>query len=43
MLSASIVVLAMSGAGGAAVPDTQDVLEVDTIAEVGFGRVLQTR
>ena len=43
MLSASIVVLAMSGGGAAAAPDTKRLLEVDTIAEVGFGRVLQTR
>ena len=39
MLSASIVVLAMSGAGAAAVPDTNNKLEVDTIAEVDFGKI----
>ena len=39
MLSASIVVLAMSGGGAAAAPDTKSVLEVDKIAEVGFGMI----
>ena len=43
MLSASIVVLAMSGAGAAAVPDTNNMLEVDTIAEVDFGKISGTR
>ncbi len=43
VLSASIVVLAMSGAGAAAVPDTNNVLEVDTIAEVDFGKISGTR
>jgi hypothetical protein len=37
VLSASIVVLAMSGTGAAAAPDTNSVLEVDKIAEVDFG------
>ena len=43
MLSASIVVLAMSGGGAAAAPDTKRLLEVDTIAEVDFGRISGTR
>ena len=43
MLSASLVVLAMSGAGAAAVPDTNSVLEVDKIAEVAFGMISGTR
>ena len=43
MLSASIVVLAMSGGGAAAAPDTKSVLEVDKIAEVDFGKISGTR
>jgi len=43
VLSASLVVLAMSGAGAAAVPDTNSVLEVDKIAEVDFGMISGTR
>ena len=43
MLSASIVVLAMSGGGAAAAPDTKRLLEVDTIAEVDFGMISGTR
>ena len=43
MLSASIVVLAMSGGVAAAAPDTKSVLEVDTIAVVDFGPISGTR
>ena len=43
VLSASIVVLAMSGGGAAAAPDTKRLLEVDTIAEMDFGRISGTR
>jgi hypothetical protein len=43
VLSASIVVLAMSGGGAAAAPDTKSLLEVDKIAEVDFGGILGTR
>ncbi len=43
MLSASIVVLAMSGGVAAAAPDTKSVLEVDTNAEVDFGPTSGTR
>ena len=43
MLSASIVVLAMSGGVAAAAPDTNSVLVVDTIAEVDFGPISGTR
>jgi len=43
VLSASIVVLAMSGTGAAAAPDINSVLEVDKIAEVDFGGILGTR
>jgi hypothetical protein len=43
VLSASIVVLAMSGTGAAAAPDTNSVLEVDKIAEVDFGKISGTR
>ena len=43
MLSASIVVLAMSGGVAAAAPDTKSLLEVDKIAEVDFGGILGTR
>ena len=43
MLSASIVVLAMSGGGAAATPDTKSVFEVDKIAEVDFGKISGTR
>ncbi len=43
MLSASIVVLAMSGGGAAATSDTKSVLEVDKIAEVDFGKISGTR
>ena len=43
MLSASIVVLAMSGGVAAAAPDTKSLLEVDKIAEVDFGRMSGTR
>ena len=43
MLSASIVVVAMSGTGAAAAPDINSVLEVDKIAEVDFGGILGTR
>jgi hypothetical protein len=43
VLSASIVVLAMSGGGATAAPDTKRLLEVDTIAEVDFGRISGTR
>ncbi len=43
MLSASIVVLAMSGTGAAAAPDTNSVLEVDKIAERDFGKISGTR
>ena len=43
MLSASIVVLAMSGGGAAAAPDNKRVLEVDKIAEVDFGKISGTR
>ncbi len=43
MLSASIVVLAMSGGGAAASPDTKSVLEVDKIEEVDFGKISGTR
>ena len=43
MLSASIVVVAMSGTGAAAAPDTKSVLVVDKIAEVDFGGILGTR
>ena len=42
MLSASIVVLAMSGGVAAAAPDTNSVLVVDTIAEVDFGHLPTT-
>jgi hypothetical protein len=43
VLSASIVVLAMSGTGAAAAPDTNSVLVVDKIAEVDFGPISGTR
>ena len=43
MLSASIVVVAMSGTGAAAAPDTKSVLVVDKIAEVDFGPISGTR
>ena len=43
MLSASIVVLAMSGVVAAAAPDTNSVLVVDTIAVVDFGKISGTR
>ena len=43
MLSASIVVVAMSGTGAAAAPDTKSVLVVDKIAEVDFGMISGTR
>jgi hypothetical protein len=43
VLSASIVVLAMSGGVAAAAPDTKRLLEVDKIAEVDFGRISGTR
>ncbi len=43
MLSASIVVLVMSGTGAAAAPDTNSVLEVDKIAEMDFGKISGTR
>jgi hypothetical protein len=43
VLSASIVVLAMSGGGAAAAPDTKSLVEVDKIAEVDFGRMSGTR
>jgi hypothetical protein len=39
VLSASIVVLAMSGGVATAAPDTKRLLEVDKIAEVDFGRI----
>jgi hypothetical protein len=35
-MSATIVVLAMSGTGAAAAPDNNSVLEVDKIAEVDW-------
>jgi hypothetical protein len=43
VLSASIVVLAMSEGDAAAAPDTKSLLEVDKIAEVDFGGILGTR
>ncbi len=43
MLSASIVVVTMSGTGAAAAPDTNSVLVVDKIVEVDFGKILGTR
>ena len=43
MLSASIVVLAMSGGVAAAASVTNSVWEVDKIAEVDFGGILGTR
>ena len=43
ILSASIVVLAMSGGGAAAAPDNKSVWEVDKIAEVDFGMISGTR
>ena len=43
MRSACIFVLAMSGAGASAAPDINSVLEVDKIAEVGFGMISGTR
>ena len=43
MLSASIVVLAMSGVVAATAPDTNSVLVVDTIAVVDFGKISGTR
>ena len=43
MLSSSIVVLAMSGGVAAAASVTKSVLEVDKIAEVGFGMISGTR
>jgi hypothetical protein len=43
VLSASIVVLAMSGTGAAAALDTNSVLEVDKIAEVDFRKISGTR
>ena len=43
VLSASIVVLAMSGGVAAAASDTKSVLEVDTIAVVDFGPISGTR
>ena len=43
MLSASIVVLAMSGGVAAAAPDTNSVLVVDKIAVVDFGPISGTR
>jgi len=43
VLSASIVVLAMSGTGAAAASDTYSVWEVDKIAEVDFGMISGTR
>jgi hypothetical protein len=43
VLSASIVVLAMSGGGAAAATDTKSVLEVDKIEEVDFGKISGTR
>jgi hypothetical protein len=43
VLSASIVVLAMSGGGAAAAPDPKSLLEVDKIAEVDFGGIVGTR
>jgi hypothetical protein len=42
VLSASIVVLAMSGTGAAAAPDTYSVFDVDKMAEVNFGRISGT-
>jgi hypothetical protein len=43
VLSASIIVLAMSGTGAAAASDTYSVLDVDKIAEVDFGRISGTQ
>ena len=43
MLSASIVVVAMSGGVADAAADTKSVLVVDKIAEVDFGGILGTR
>jgi hypothetical protein len=43
VLSASIVVLAMSEGDAAAATDTKNLLEVDKIAEVDFGGILGTR
>ena len=43
VLSASIVVLSMSGRGAAAALDTNSVLDVDKIAEVDFGRISGAR
>ena len=43
MRASCIFVLAMSGTGAAAAPDTNSVLEVDKIAEVDFGGILGTR
>ena len=43
MLSASIVVLAMSGGVADAAADTKSVLVVDKIAEVDFGPISGTR
>jgi hypothetical protein len=39
VLSASIVMLAMSGTGASAEPDTNSVFDVDKIAEVDFGNI----
>ena len=43
MRASCIFVLAMSGTGAAAAPDTKSVLVVDKIAEVDFGGILGTR
>ena len=43
MRGASIIVLAMSGAGAGAASGTSSGLEVDTIAQVDFASVSETR